>query len=71
MARKVRTEILDDLNGKPAAETVRFGLDQSLYEIDLDKRNAAKLRKALLLYTQAARRARRIPPLGNQSRGRI
>jgi hypothetical protein len=53
--RIARVEVTDDLNGKPAAETIRFGLDGMLYEIDLTTANAAKLRRAMLRYSQAGR----------------
>jgi hypothetical protein len=36
---------------------VRFGLDGTDYEIDLNTKNAAALRKALAKYVDAARRA--------------
>src|ERR1700727_1578930 len=41
-----RTEIVftDDLDGGPADETVRFGIDGTQYEIDLSKAHAAELR---------------------------
>ncbi|MTD14695.1 Lsr2 family protein [Nakamurella sp. YIM 132087] len=46
----------DDLDGSKAAETVEFALDGAVYEIDLSKRNAAALRKALASYLAAGRR---------------
>lgn len=33
--------LVDDLDGEPAAETVRFGIDGATYEIDLSTDNAA------------------------------
>ncbi len=47
MARQQSVTLVDDLDGGKAAETVRFGLDGALYEIDLSKRNANALRKSL------------------------
>ena len=38
-----------------AAETVSFGLDGTTYEIDLSKRNATAMRRALERYVKAAR----------------
>lgn len=58
MAQQTTVTLTDDLDGTKAAETVRFGLDGRLYEIDLNKRNAAALRKALGEFTAAARRVR-------------
>jgi nucleoid-associated protein Lsr2 len=57
MAQKVQTLLIDDLDGKEAEGTVRFGLDGAEYEIDLSAKNAGALRKALEPYVSAARRA--------------
>jgi len=57
MASRVVVEFTDDLNGKPADETVSFGLDGSVYEIDLTSKNAAALRKAFQPWQDSARRA--------------
>jgi nucleoid-associated protein Lsr2 len=56
MASRVVVEFTDDLNGKPADETVTFGLDGSSYEIDLTSKNAASLRKAFQPWQESARR---------------
>jgi len=56
MAQKVRVEVLDDLDGGEAAETVAFGLDGVSYEIDLSADNAAALRSEFERFIQAARR---------------
>jgi hypothetical protein len=56
MASKTITELVDDIDGGQAAETVSFGLDGVGYEIDLSDKNAAKLRKVLDQYVTAARR---------------
>jgi hypothetical protein len=47
MAQKVHIVLEDDLDGSAATETVSFGLDGKTYEIDLNDKNAAKLRDAL------------------------
>ena len=47
MAKKTVVLLTDDLDGSDAEETVSFMLDGRTYEIDLSKKNAAKLRKAL------------------------
>ena len=57
MAQKVHITLEDDLDGGEATETVTFGLDGRSYEIDLNDKNAAKLRDALAPYVGAARRA--------------
>ncbi len=57
MAQKVQTLLIDDLDGGEAESTVRFGLDGTHYEIDLNAKHAEALRKALAPYLDAARRA--------------
>src|SRR3954447_23178002 len=56
MAQRIVTELTDDTDGKPADETVTFGLDGREYEIDLTKKNAAALRKAFDVYVTNGRR---------------
>lgn len=57
MAQKVQVQLVDDLNGEEAHETVRFGLDGTTYEIDLTEDNANNLRSALSEYMNKARKA--------------
>ena len=57
MAQKIQTLFIDDLDGSEAEGTVRFGLDGTEYEIDLNAEHAQALRDALTRYVQAARRA--------------
>jgi hypothetical protein len=56
MAQKIVVEKTDDTNGKPADETVSFGLDGRELEIDLTAKNAAALRKIFDKYIQRGRR---------------
>ncbi|MBE8519404.1 Lsr2 family protein [Amycolatopsis sp. H6(2020)] len=56
MAQKVLVEILDDIDGSAAAQTVQFGLDGVTYEIDLSDENATALRDELARYIGAGRR---------------
>ena len=58
MAQKIQTLFIDDLDGSEAEGTVRFGLDGTEYEIDLNAEHAQALRDALARYVHAARRAR-------------
>jgi hypothetical protein len=58
VAREVIEKLIDDLDGSAAVETVVFGLDGTSFEIDLNKKNAAALRKALEQYVKAARKGR-------------
>ncbi|WP_144794818.1 Lsr2 family protein [Kocuria palustris] len=57
MAQTVKIILEDDLDGGPADETVRFGLDGAQYEIDLSTDNADKLRAAIRPFVGKARRA--------------
>jgi hypothetical protein len=61
MAQRVTVALEDDLDGGPAAETVRFGLGGAEYEIDLSKKNAAALRKKFRPFIEHARKAGRQP----------
>ncbi len=47
MAQKVQVTLVDDLDGSSADETLTFGLDGVVYEIDLSKSNAKKFRDSL------------------------
>jgi hypothetical protein len=57
VAQKIQTLFIDDLDGSAAEGTVRFGLDGTEYEIDLNEEHAKELREALARYAGAARRA--------------
>ncbi|MDT4937773.1 MAG: hypothetical protein QOG80_1444 [Pseudonocardiales bacterium] len=72
MAQKHIVQLIDDLDGGEAAETVTFALDGSSYTIDLSAKNAAKLRDALAVYVASGRRGSRGPgrPAGSSRRGR-
>src|SRR5215472_5209733 len=69
MAQKVTVSLQDDLDGGPAAETVRFALAGSEFEIDLNERNARKFRQQINPFLEHARRARRMVKAGPASRG--
>ena len=57
MAQKIQTLFIDDIDGSAAEGTVRFALDGTEYEIDLNARHARELRDALARDAGAARRA--------------
>ena len=59
MARQMVEALVDDLDGSEAVETVAFGLDGKAYKLDLNKKNAAALRKLLARYVEAVPRAGR------------
>ena len=55
MAQKVHIVLIDDIDQTDAEETVTFGLDGKEYAIDLNGKNARKLRDALAPYVAHAR----------------
>ena len=65
MAQQTILELVDDLDGGPAMETVAFALDGVEFAIDLSAANAARLRDTLAEYVGHARRTG-----GRKSRGR-
>ena len=62
MAQKVTIDLQDDLDGGPADETIRFGVDGTDYEIDLRTSHADAFRRELASYIEHARRAGRPQP---------
>jgi nucleoid-associated protein Lsr2 len=50
MAKQTYVQLVDDIDGSEAHETIKFGIDGLSYEIDLSNKNAAKLRTALQTY---------------------
>lgn len=54
MARKTKVVLIDDIDGSPADETVRFAIDGNAYEIDLSAAHAKELRDALGTFQAAA-----------------
>ncbi|HZN19315.1 MAG TPA: Lsr2 family protein [Micromonosporaceae bacterium] len=61
MVRKVEVKLVDDLDGGAAEESITFALDGTNYQIDLSRKNAAKLRSSLEPFVQAAHRIGRTP----------
>ena len=59
MTKSVSVIITDDLDGSENAETVSFGFGGVNYEIDLGKRNRARLEQALAPFIEAGRRVPR------------
>jgi hypothetical protein len=56
MAQKVLIEMVDDIDGEIATQTVPFSLDGVSYEIDLSGENAANLREELARFIEAGQR---------------
>ncbi|MCL6421822.1 Lsr2 family protein [Brachybacterium sp. JHP9] len=64
MARKTFVELIDDLDGSKAEESVSFSLDGVAYEIDLSAENAERLRSDIGEWVGKARRV-----AGRKTRG--
>ena len=56
MAQKITTLFIDDIDGGAAQGTVRFALDGTDYEIDLNEKHSEELRSALGKYVTHARK---------------
>lgn len=56
MAQRIQVLVEDDLDGSEADGTIRFGLDGSDYEIDLNTAHADALRNVFAPYVAVARK---------------
>jgi hypothetical protein len=61
MAQVTTVQLVDDLDGSKAGESIFFTLDGAALEIDLSEENAEKLRGIFAPYIAAARRGDRQP----------
>ncbi|SRR6266498_516411 len=59
MAKRTIVNLVDDLDGGEATQTIDFGVDGVEYEIDLSDENAARLRAALATYIDHGRKLSR------------
>lgn len=57
MVQKYVVELIDDLDGTPATDSINFALDGVSYTIDLNDEHVNELRSALDPYLSAARKA--------------
>lgn len=62
MVTQTITKLIDDVDGNPADETIRFALDGVDYTIDLSAKNAGKLRKIFDPYITNGQRTGRTRP---------
>lgn len=66
MAQRVQTVLTDDLDGSTEdVDTYTFAVQGTAYEVELSKKNAQALFKALMPYTEVARKVS-----GGRGRGR-
>jgi len=56
MAKRIKTILVDDIDGSAAVETVHFGIDGVSYEIDLNGEHAAQLRDGFTWWIGHGRR---------------
>ena len=66
MAQRTQVLYVDDIDGSAAEGTMRFGLGGVDYEIDLNKKHADQLAKAIGPFIEAARR---VPSSRRPARG--
>jgi hypothetical protein len=69
VARRIYVQLIDDLSGEDAQETIRFSIDGTEYEIDLSAENVAELRGTLGRYIAKGRRLR--GPAGPRTGGAV
>ena len=70
MAQKITTLFIDDIDGGAAEGTVRFALDGTEYEIDLNAKHSEELRSALGKYVTHARKVGGTARRGGRGAGR-
>jgi len=70
LARTTTVQLIDDIDGSQAAETVRFEVDGRTYEIDLSTEHAEGLRHSLEQFVAVARRAGRVDASPRRGQGR-
>lgn len=61
MATVTTTQLIDDISGETAAETITFAVDGDSYEIDLTAIGAKELRAVFATYVEHARKLRKAP----------
>lgn len=66
MAQRTQVLYVDDIDGSDAVGTVRFGVDGTEYEIDLNQQHTDQFTKALGPFIAAARK---VSPSRRASRG--
>ena len=62
MAERIQVELVDDIDGSEAQQTVTFALDGVAYEIDLNEQHARQLRSVFARYVEQARTPERQTP---------
>jgi hypothetical protein len=68
VATQTKVELIDDLTGDKADETVIFGLDGREFEIDLSRDHAGELRDNLARYLAKARKVGKLTAVSTTSK---
>jgi Lsr2 len=68
VATQTKVELIDDLTGDKADETVLFGIDGREFEIDLSRDHAGELRDNLARYLAKARRVGKLTAVSTTSK---
>ncbi len=68
MAERVTVELVDDLDGSVADETIHFTWEGKALVIDVNKKNGDKLRKAMEPFATAARPDETVPTAASRRR---
>jgi hypothetical protein len=64
MAKTTVVTVTDDIDGTSDARTVRFGLNGSLFEIDLSEKNKAKFERGIAKFIDSGRKVGRAAGAG-------
>jgi len=70
LARTTIVQLIDDIDGSKAAETVRFAVDGGTYEIDLSAEHTEGLWHSLAQFVAAARQAGRVDASSRRGQSR-
>jgi hypothetical protein len=68
VATQTKVELIDDLTGDKADETVLFGIDGREFEIDLTRDHAGELRDNLARYLAKARKVGKLTAVSTPSK---
>lgn len=70
MSTRTIVELIDDLDGTPATETITFSLDGKEYEIDLNDDHARGLRSLVSPWAEHARKVSSTPSRARSRSGK-
>lgn len=56
MAKQINVALIDDVDGSPATQTVKFAVGSEKYDLDLSDENAQRFNEAMRPFVLAAKR---------------